>query len=84
MSDGGADAFFEEFDNFDSALVSVVGRGDFQGVAVFEGGAWFEVFASAFDLAGGAVVRGLATGFVEADGPEPFIDAHFLGAVWAI
>jgi hypothetical protein len=82
LGDGGADAFFEKFDNLNAALVGIVGRGNFEEVAEFEGGAGFERGASSFDFAGGAIVRSFAAGFVEADGPEPLIDAHFLGAVF--
>lgn len=54
--EGGANAFFEELKNFDTAFVGVVWRGDLKGVADFQGGAGFEVFAGAFDFSDRAIV----------------------------
>ena len=76
LRDGGADSFFEELDDLDVSLVGVIVSRDFEAVSYFERGARFEVFSCAFDLTYGAIVRGLAAGFVESDGPEPFIHAH--------
>ena len=76
LGEGSAHAFFDHLYDFHRTFVDVVGRGDFEGVADLERGAGLEVAAVAFDLAGRAVMRGLAAGFVEAHGPEPFIDAH--------
>lgn len=82
LRDGGGDAFFEELYDFDRTFIRVVGRGDLEGVSDFERGAGFESVAGPFDLAGGAIVRCFAAGFIEADGPEPFINSHEIWEVW--
>ncbi len=47
-------------------------------VADLKGSTRFDWITRAFDLAGGAVVRGVAPCLVETGGPEPFVSAHFL------
>ena len=74
LGDGGGSADFADGEDFDLEVSTVIFDGEHVADADFAGGArGLLVRLDAAEIAG---FRGEGTGFEEARGPEPFVDAH--------
>ena len=76
---GCADSFFEKLYDFNVSHVGILGNGDVEMVADLKSSGGFERFLRTLDFTGLAGFGCKGAGLVEADRPQPFIDAATFG-----